>query len=79
VTLTGHKLRMVAADTLRNRGVSHTSLCIRGGWKPDGTAPWNSVLQHIYSSRMVPENFAMVALVPPVAASVAGTVSEQRL
>ena len=77
VKLTGHKLRLIAADTLRNRGVSHTSLCIRGGWKPDGNAPWSSVLQQVYSSRVVPENFARVALVTPAAA--AGTVSEQRL
>jgi len=77
VSLSGHKLRLIASDTLRNRGVSHTSLCIRGGWKPDGNSPWSSVLQHIYSSRVVPENYACVALVAP--AAIAGTVSEQRL
>ena len=72
--LTGHKLRLIAADSLKNRGVSHASLCIRAGWKPDGAAPWSTVLQHVYQSRAVPENFARVLLVPA-----AGTVSERRL
>lgn len=72
--LTGHKLRLIAADSLKGRGVSHASLCIRAGWKPDAMAPWSTVLQHIYQSRAVPENFARVLLVQS-----AGTVSERRL
>jgi hypothetical protein len=79
VRLTGHKLRLIAAETLKNRGVPHASLCIRGGWKPDGGSPWSSVLQQIYQSRCVPENFASVSLVPLPAAAAAGTVSELRL